>query len=482
MLTLSIAYAVGTVAGFVVPSTAFALASVAVPLLGLAAQVGGRRGARRLPLSPQRICLSIGLLCGLCNAATAGRTTRQACVTALATGDRVEAEGVVANRIALERNARQILRLSDAAIRTGDRVCHVEALVVRLTRPNAAVGSGMRVRIRGEWVRRRRDARWPRRIDDQGLIVGVVSDDMGRGRTSPAVRSRAILADRLTRLLPADVAPTGLALILAERDDLDPEVRRRFAAAGLAHFLAISGMHVGLLAAGLVWLLGCTVIPRRRVIALVLITAYVWMIGAPVAARRALLIFAGLVWARTRGWPARAGDLLGAAALATLIHDPFSLSDIGFQLSFAGFAGVLVGARLTRLAMSETGGAKWERRLRGVGRGLIISLCALLSTAPFTAWHFGQVTPVAALSHLAGAPLVATSLGSLFGTLTLPGPLANVSAAVATGSIRLLHQTAAWFSAMPYGHSAVGPPGITVWVAWMLGMLALGRVAAVGVA
>lgn len=335
--------------------------------------------------------------------------------------------------------------------------------------------------VRGEWMKLGASGRWPTRPERQGLVTGVLTEtESGRG-LSWTIRTRSALANRLASRLPSDVAPTALALVLAERDELDPELRRLFATAGLAHLLAISGMHVGLMAAGTVWLLGFFVGAKRRVIALVLLAGYVFMIGAPVAASRALALFAGYTWAGSRGWPARTGELLGLAGLATLVLDPLSLSDPGFQLSYAGFAGVLIGVRLTKvLDRGVYHGAAGAGLRRSLMHASVVSSCALLATVPFTAWHFGQITPVALMSHLAGAPLVAVSLGSLFATIALPGPLAALAATVSTGAIRLLHLTVEWFSHVPLGHSAVAAPGLALWLLWCLTFAALYRVIASG--
>jgi competence protein ComEC len=133
------------------------------------------------------------------------------------------------------------------------------------------------------------------------------------------------------------------------------------------------------------------------------------------------------------------------------------------------------------LAVPRAGRGRAAAVRRVLTRGSIVSSCALLATLPFTAWHFGQITPVALISHLVGAPLVAVTLGSLFPILVLPGPLAIPAAAVATGAIRLLHLTAGWFSAVPLGHSAVAAPGAVIWVFWALAIAAVLRVVRSGV-
>lgn len=436
---------------------------------------------RSFPVLVGSTCVLAGFLLGGLNGAAVGRGSRQACPATLLTGDPVLVSGIVTNRAGTGAGSRRILRLTDADILSDGRMCAVAGLLVRVSSRSEVPTAGSRVRIEGEWMKLAEPGRWPSRPERQGLVTGrIVEIEPGVGR-SLATRSKAALATRLAEHLPPDVAPTALALVLAERDELDPELRRRFASAGLAHLLAISGMHVGLLAAGIVWLLRLFVGPRRRIIALVLVTGYVLMIGAPVAAGRALVVFAGYVWAGTRGWPARAGELLGMAALVTLIVDPLSLSDPGFQLSYAGFSGVLVGSRLTMLAGPGAGRGRITAVRRVLIHGSIVASCALLATSPFTAWHFGQITPVALISHLVGAPLVAVSLGSLFPILMLPGPFAAPPAAVATGAIRLLHLTVGWFSTVPLGHSAVAAPGVVIWVFWALMIAAALRVVITGV-
>ncbi|MFB6240059.1 MAG: ComEC/Rec2 family competence protein, partial [Gemmatimonadota bacterium] len=126
----------------------------------------------------------------------------------------------------------------------------------------------------------------------------------------------------------------------ADRGGLPGGLSDRFARAGLAHLLAISGLHVGVLAAAATWLLGLRLPTGRRHAAAALVTGgYVAWIGAPASAVRASLLFGGWALARLRGSPIRTSDLLGVAAAVALLADPLTAADVGFQLSFAGFGG-----------------------------------------------------------------------------------------------------------------------------------------------
>jgi len=300
-------------------------------------------------------------------------------------------------------------------------------------------------------------------------------------------RVRARASDRLRRLLATDVSPVARALVLAERDDLPGLVRARFAEAGLAHLLAISGLHVGLIGAAVGLLLRSLVGPARGAVgAAVVVALYVAAIGAPPSAVRASLLLAGWAAARVRGLPARPWDLLGAAALLALAADPMVLLEPGFQLSFAGFAGLGAGVAVWRDAaarMSRAVGSGGARRLpRRVRRRLgLLALAmasgtgAFVATAPIAAAHFQRVAPAALVSHLAGAPLAATAIGALALALVAPRPLDGLAADAATTAIRFLMVLADRIAGIPGAHHEVAAPSNALWAAVAITALGVWR-------
>lgn len=411
----------------------------------------------------------VAALIGSWPGGTTGQARRSACTASLLTGDSVDVVAELAARGGAAGRGRLRLRLRRATLRRAGRLCHLPFLLARASVDRPGLMPGDSVRVTGEWMRFESPGSWAPAPERQGLLTGVAVR-LSDGTERPLDRLRARAVDRLSARLPADVRPTALALLLAERDEIPPELRRQFAAAGLAHLLAISGMHVGLLAAGTGVLLGLLVGPRRRMpLTLLLVGGYVALIGAPPAACRALVVFAGYVWGRMRGWPLREGELLGAALLVALVAAPGDFLEPGLQLSFMGFAGVVGGTRVAHVLPIRQG------RLRTAVRGAAASLGAVLATTPFTAYHFGQVTPVSLVSHFAGGPLVGAALGGLVATLTLPGALAAPAADVATGALRALHVVAEAFGRLPGGHRAVAAPSMAGWLAWLLVLEALRR-------
>jgi ComEC/Rec2-related protein len=388
-----------------------------------------------------------------------------------------------------------------AELQTEAGECAVPRLLALVRRPQHALPAGSIVRLRGKWSAYGRPGAWPRRPERRGYVrartPAAVPDSppvepAGRALATPATpatpaaelglfeRIRAAGIQRVESRLPADVSPTAVAILLAERGRLEPATSRTFANAGLAHLLAISGLHVGILAAAALAVTGMFAVGAvRLVVAALLVLGYVLLIGAPPAAVRAALIFCGYAASRARGSPARITELLALAAVLAVLVDPLTLLEPGFQLSFAGFSGLLLGSRVVRRLEPEAGDSpsilrrRARRLVRSLVRGIGASAGAFALTAPISAWHFQRAAPVSVVSSLIGSPVVALALLALAGVLLLPAPLADTLAAAATILIRWLQALVEAFSALPLGHMLVGRPGSVEWLVVASGVMAV---------
>jgi competence protein ComEC len=238
------------------------------------------------------------------------------------------------------------------------------------------------------------------------------------------VRWRDRLVARLHRLYP-DHGPLIAALVLARREGLDRDLQASFAVTGIAHLLAISGFHVGLIAALLYAALRAGGGSQRMAAAGAAAAswAYVGFIGFPDAASRAALILSCVAASRWRGYPPSRWGPLAAAGLFLIATDPLRLSRAGFQLSFAGAAGLVAWARPVQERLTGV-----VSRYRGVHSGagaptallssVSAGLAATLATLPIVAWHFERVSLVGIPFTLAAAPLV---------SLALPGALVSIA-------------------------------------------------------
>lgn len=268
------------------------------------------------------------------------------------------------------------------------------------------------------------------------------------------------------------------AVFLGERGAGFPRLRQQFASAGLAHVLAISGLHLALLAATVGVIVMVLVRSRRLQFILtgVVVLGYASLLDPRTSVQRAGLTIGIVLIGCALGTRWRAAPLVGVVAGVVLVVEPSSFYTAGFQLSFgvaAALALVVPHARRRWFGSPDSLGVV----RRGVVRSRLIdaltaAIVAWLVAAPLLAHHFSQFA-------LAGVPatIVATIPMSLVLALGFPfllvasvwQPLAVAGAAVlgplATAVIGVASVGESWLPAVyvvatPWWHVAATESGV----------------------
>lgn len=237
-------------------------------------------------------------------------------------------------------------------------------------------------------------------------------------------KPRALVAQTLKQHVPhSSTLSVVQALLLGDRSGLSPEVRDQLGRAGLAHLLAISGLHVMVIGLVLYALLRPLLLRlglswramewTRTLLTLLVLGGYVLLAGAPASAVRALGMTGLLLGATLCQTPPHPLNALGAAAVLLLLIDPAQLFEPGFQLSFAAVAGLLLGWKPLQQPLL------FFRHpvLRYLTGTVLATLMATLATAPFVLYHFGYVSLAGLLLNVPGIPLASGALGA--GLLTV---------------------------------------------------------------
>jgi len=210
-----------------------------------------------------------------------------------------------------------------------------------------------------------------------------------------------------------------LALTIGARDGLSPEDRKVLAATGTAHLVAISGLHIGLVAGAIFYLaqFACRLIVgftwiQRQVICWALVlpvtSAYAALAGFGLPARRALIMLAVLACWQSLRWPRRPAAPLSVALALVLAADPLAALGWDFWLSFGAVSCISL-VMAGRRAPAIPNRALWWRVQLGISIGL----------APFLVAGFGQVSLV--------SPLVNALLVPWFGITVMPPLLLAVA-------------------------------------------------------
>jgi competence protein ComEC len=405
-------------------------------------------------LSRRAVRLSFVLL----GCAAGGSTARSAatdCRTGIPDGTVIEGTGLLEAGAA--PGGRAVLVLEDVRIRGRRSDCTRRVRIRLPERMDEAVAGG-HARFAGTWWRAEPAAGWPRPPDRSGTLSvrSIARARADHAHVMSGIREAAF--SRVRTRFPNET-PLAESLLLARRESLDVAVRDDFAAAGLAHLLAISGAHVGILAAMVVLLAGVLRMrPRASAMAATVIAvAYVVLLGAPAAAARAALQSIALLASRLAQRPADRLTLLGGAALVLTAADPAAPLGAGFQLSFAGVYGLLVfGPPIARVLPDS-----WPRLLASA---LVPTLAATAATAPIAAWHFGLVSHIGPISNLVAAPLLALAIPAMALSLAVGLVADPIAAFVAGGAetlLMMLRGVAAAAARMPASHAWVSNDAVT---------------------
>lgn len=296
------------------------------------------------------------------------------------------------------------------------------------------------------------------------------------------------LKKKLSQALTLAVAepPSSLAqaVLLGKRSELPQEIRQDFQRSGIAHMLAISGLHIGIVA-GMALSLGAWLFGRHRpyhlLLALLAVWLYTLLTGWHPSALRAAIM--GSLWA-AGSWLGRQRSSFPALLLAAGVMvgiKPSVLGNISFQLSFAAMAGLIF---LSPLFASWAYRALGEEKVGGgrrfVVESLSFSLGAILATLPLLAFYFHRLSlmtlpatflSLPAVPGLIAAAAFSSGLGLISTTLAhIPGWICWI---FGTYIIRVAEA----FSSLPFAavSARVGIPFVVSYYSVLILALALAR-------
>ena len=232
-----------------------------------------------------------------------------------------------------------------------------------------------------------------------------------------AARCAKKVSDYAGDFFAPDTAAFMRALMLGDKTDFyqDTTLYARMRGAGLMHIVAVSGMHVAFLVGMIQLLFGAR--PLSSVTGILLVWFFVFMTGAPPSAIRAgimqSLLLMAPIFRRENDGPT---SLAAALALILLIN-PFSCASISLQLSFSAMAGIVLLAEPITEALMQAVRADEESLLRAPLVIIGASLAVLITSAPFSVIHFGNLAIYSPISNLLG--LWAVSLCFCCGYLSM---------------------------------------------------------------
>jgi competence protein ComEC len=214
-----------------------------------------------------------------------------------------------------------------------------------------------------------------------------------------------------------DVVAVSKALLIGDRKDMSTALREKFNRAGVGHLLAISGLHIGIVATVMfaifrwlvTWFTPVLWAGWARRIAAVLtfipVLAYGFLAGMSPSTQRAVLMVGVFLLTLLFDRDQDLINTLCIAGMLILILNPPGLFSISFQLSFAAVLAIVSGLSLMRPFLQKTQGIKTALVAKGVVF-MAVTLFATVGTAPLVMAYFNQVSLIGPVVNVVAIPLV----------------------------------------------------------------------------
>ncbi|MDA0366960.1 MAG: ComEC/Rec2 family competence protein [Proteobacteria bacterium] len=264
---------------------------------------------------------------------------------------------------------------------------------------------------------------WFKQIGGVGFALGPATP-IGSDESGLAVRLatlRKTLVTRIRSALPGSDGAIAAALMTGDRGAIPAVDLTALRDSGLAHLLAISGLHVGLVA-GLIFFavrLFLAAIPPialrwpikkwSALAALAAAFAYLWLTGATIPTQRAFVMTAIVLGAIVVDRRAVSMRLVAIAATIVLLTRPESLLGASFQMSFAAVIALIAAYEAAAPTF-----ARWRQRSGWIDRALLYlagvsftTIIAGFATMPFAAYHFNQIALYGLAANALAVPITA---------------------------------------------------------------------------
>lgn len=248
-----------------------------------------------------------------------------------------------------------------------------------------------------------------------------------------------------------------LAILLGDKDKLSEDIQESFKTSNLSHMLAVSGAHVSYIILGLTYVLQNSIIGKKngKIVCIFFLLVFMAITNFTPSVTRAcimavLTLFSGIIYRKSDVY-----TNISVAALITLIFNPYSLLDLGFQLSYGGTIGIIIFIK--RIQEKKLN----SKVINYIKQMALVSIYANIIIIPIMMYHFNTVSFTFIISNIMASPIlgiiVITGFLFIIASITVK-PLTRLIAIFIKPILSILIKISQICSKLPFSNILVVTP------------------------
>lgn len=214
-------------------------------------------------------------------------------------------------------------------------------------------------------------------------------------------RLRKSVKNVLDRNMNSDQSSISYASLFGDKTYVNDSIKENFSISGIAHLLAVSGLHIGFVTTLLLFVLNRTKLKKyiNLIIISVILVFYCYLCSFSISVVRASIMFIVLSFAGILGKQYDRLNSIGIAGIIVLIYKPLSVYDAGFLLSFASVFSIFMFANLFKNIFEKI------KFLSKISDTLSVMLSVQLGLLPLTIYYYGQISLLTLLANFICIPV-----------------------------------------------------------------------------
>lgn len=298
--------------------------------------------------------------------------------------------------------------------------------------------------------------------------VEIISHDNSNIILRKIYELRNLMKTKIEKLLPKETSGLCLGMLIGETSGIEENMQENFRDSNLSHILAVSGANVSYIIVSITYIFNKMYLRKRlsKIISIILLILFMLLTGCTSSVNRAcimaiLMLIAELLYRKSDVY-----NNLAISALILLIINPYSLLDIGFQLSYMGTIGIVfLHDKIGSFIKINNKIVKYFFEM------IVVTTCANLAIIPIMMFHFNTISLTFYFSNIIVGPIlgIVVIIGFIMFFISLIfTPISRLIAIVLNLMLKFIIKIAEITANMPFSKITIITPSFFFIIVWYL--------------